>query len=170
MKDILDYEEEAKITPSRSYWPYLLEGIPILFMGIFLLADLKSAFFNCIATLSLIYFFGGWYIFKTERHKWYNVLISTIAGLFIAIILLGPMFYTMNWEGYQELLIVGTISVIFFLILSFLLAVIRTLISENKKSEIGMSWKIFSRFLILFLVYFLTDMAGPYLDLIKNAE
>ena len=36
--------------------------------------------------------------------------------------------------------------------------------------EIGMSWKIFSRFLLLFLIYVFADYTDLFVELINQAE
>lgn len=170
MKDILDYEEKPKTSRKPRYFAYLLEGIPIVFSLLFLLTDRKQVFFMVTMVLSLIYIFFGWYLFKTAKHKWYNILIATIAGLLLASVLMGPIFHVMNWEGGTEMLIAGTVTLIYGTIATFVIAVIRSFISEDKGKEWGMSWKIFSRFLIFSLIYYFTDMADVFLDLLDNAE
>lgn len=170
MKDILDYEEPIEFKNKQRPLALLLEGIPVLLIILFLLVNMKQAFFFVSFSLSLIYIFAGWYLFKTDKHKWYNVLIATFAGILLATTLLGPIFHIMNWKGKQELLIVGTLNVIFGTVFSLGLAIIRTVISKNRKMELGMSWKIFVRFLVLLLIYTFADYTNYFVELTKQAQ
>lgn len=170
MKDILDYEEPVEITREKRPLAILLEGIPVLLIIIFLLLNMRQAFFYVTFSLSLIYIFAGWYLFRTNKHKWYNMLIATISGILLASTLMGPIFQVMSWEGQRELLIAGTLVIIYATVLSFVVAIIRTLISKNKKMELGMSWKIFFRFLILFFIYVFADYTDDFVDLVRQAQ
>lgn len=130
----------------------LLELVPILLILLSFLINNKQLKILGFSTTSLIYLFAGWYLFKAAKYKVWDILWATFFGLLIAVHLVGILFYSAELPGGEEMLMVGYIALLAGLFFSIGFLIIKYAISKNKEYEFTMSLKVFSRFLILFLL------------------
>lgn len=153
MSDHLKTEEAAESEKFRTL-PLLLEFLP-LFVGLFGLLFHVSILTVLGFTFScLFYIFLSWYFFKALKNRAIDKLMATFFGFGISIALLGILFWAMDWEGKNEMVIVGHSMVLFCLGLSGFYFLIRYFTAENWLYEFTNSIKILSRFIFLFVIYY----------------
>ncbi len=149
--------------------PLVLEFLPIIIGLIaFSLGDRKY-FSISIFCLGVIYLFGGWYLFKTKEHKILNVIISTLAGLFLSSIVIGITVHYMTWKGNKDLLTNVNLIILFGVIISGIIMIIRLISSKKRVEELTMSIKIFSRYLILLFIFYgleLNKFQSPIIEMV----
>lgn len=134
--------------------PLIIEFIPVLILLLAFLID--SPQLKTVGFLggTIIYVFLGWYLFKSNKYKVWDILFASFFGLIISIVLIGILFYVNNLPNGKEMLMIGHLTLNYGLIFSLVYMIVKYSISKNKKYEFTMSQKIFSRFLLLFILFY----------------
>ena len=163
---ILDAEIEEPIVYNR-FRPlaFILELVPSFIALLGMVANIPELTTVGFCTLAVIYFPLGFYIFKAEKFKIVDVLLSLFFGMGLATVVLPILFAVQDWPYQDEMLIVGTQTVFLCLFLSLIHTGIKMSKSSNKEFEFTMSLKILSRWIFYFLIYWIFGLNQAFFDL-----
>ncbi|MEL6652319.1 MAG: hypothetical protein AAFP02_10550 [Bacteroidota bacterium] len=114
--------------------------------------------FNQLTILGLfcgagMYMVGSFYLFKAERFKPADIALAVFSGVMMAIIMIGLLFDLLDWPQGAEMRAIGQLTLYPALALTGVIAIFRYLRGEGRTFEMRMSIKLFSRFLVLLLLY-----------------
>ncbi len=73
-----------------------------------------------LSSLSMIYFYGGFYFFRDKKNKKSNRTLSIVSGVVLSVITIGFMFKVQYWVFASELLSVGFAAALVLLVVTFL--------------------------------------------------
>ena len=108
-------------------------------------------------TAAFTYPCGSWFFFMGETFEVCDIFAATFFGSGIGVVLIGYLFHLQGWA--HSAIIMGKIGFWITLlggILSFIFMVAR----RHKKGELGMSQKIFSRYVILLILFYACGMSS----------
>jgi len=162
-----DFEPAVNNIEYKKFRPgaLILEFGPMFIALISGLLGVDAIYLMSMLLLSLIYTFGGWYIFKAEKYNVFDIIWATIAGMCISILINGILFYSMSWEGADLMLISCMTTLIFGLFGSILLLALKLNLVDNKAYQFTFSQKIFSRFAALAVIYLAFGMSRSFFEL-----
>ena len=156
MNEILDSPlTEKPIYNKYRPLPLLLEFFP-LFVGLIgILFKTEEMITLGLLAATMVYTFLSWYLFKALKYSIWDILVAIFFGLGMAVVLLGVLFYCQDWEGMKEMVFAGYMTLLVCLPIALLYAAIRFFVVKDRQYEFTMSWKILSRFLVLFIIHHL---------------
>ncbi len=136
----------------------ILEGIPFLILVAAYFLDHYKLKIIGVTLMVFVYILSGWYLFKGKKHNFWQVLIATIAGIFLSVVIIGFAFEILNWEFGKEMALVSTLTLYWLFILSLGYMILRLMSLESRPYQLTMSVKIFSRFLILMIFLYASGL------------
>jgi hypothetical protein len=148
--------------------PIILESLPVLIilLGFIFKHDFLLVIGFC--TASLFYIILPWYFFKALKYTTDGVILSLFLGQVISVVLIGMLFYFLRWESYDIMLLNSSLALIAGIIISGIYMIIKSSHKELGKYEIRMSKKLFSRFVILLLIFVAFNMQSSFILLLKK--
>lgn len=136
----------------------ILEGIPFLILVAAYLLDHYKLKIIGATLMVFVYILAGWYLFKGKKYNFWQVLLATLTGIFLSVVIIGFAFEILDWEFGKEMTLVSTLTLYWFLILSFIYMVFRLNSAESRPYQLTMSVKIFSRFLFLMIFLYASGL------------
>lgn len=118
-----------------------------------------------LSTAAMVYLAMSWYLFKAERFKVFDVIVTVISGMGISVVLQGMLFKLMYWPGEPEMMIVGYSTLLFSFALSIVYFLVKYFTVENRQYEWTNSIKLLSRFMILFLLFEVLGLDEHFMNL-----
>lgn len=149
-------------------WAILIEWIPLIIFFLGALLGIRQ-----LTALSMMLMFGsyafmGWYIFRAERYTIGNIVFGTLFGLILAIVLTGMCFYFNEWNGWEGMMAIGNMTLVFGFYLVLIYAVAAHFKKERRPYQFTMSQKMLLRVVILLILFYTTDMHVPYSDIMQQ--
>ena len=118
----------------------------------------------CLSNSAIVILFSSWYIFKSDRFQFFDVLLALFSGFTFSIVALSWLFELNKWPNGIEMSIVGLFLLSLVFVVSGLLAWARYSMNKDNKLEYSMSYKLFSRAILFFVFSVLLGTAKPFFD------
>ena len=118
----------------------------------------------CLSNSAIVLLFSSWYIFKADRFQLFDILLALFSGFTFSIVMNSWLFVLNKWSYGSEMNIVGLSLLSIVFVVSGIVAWARYARNKNNKWEYSMSYKLFSRAILFFVVSILLGTAKPFFD------